>query len=64
LFNETQGADVAPTAAVKAAAAEVQTKVDPMMDAWRQLLDVDLPAVNQQLMAAGFDTIKPAASDK
>ncbi|HUE40385.1 MAG TPA: hypothetical protein VMO75_00505 [Chthoniobacterales bacterium] len=64
LFNETQGADVAPTAAVKAAAAEVQTKVDPMMDAWKQLLDVDLPAVNQQLMAAGFDTIKPAASDK
>ncbi|HWY40689.1 MAG TPA: hypothetical protein VNX27_07820 [Chthoniobacterales bacterium] len=64
LFNETQGADVAPTAAVKAAAAEVQTKVDPMMDAWKQFLEVDLPALNQQLMAAGFDTIKPAASGK
>src|SRR5205807_6524976 len=51
LFDETQGADVAPTAAVKAAAADVQTKVGPAMDAWHKLLDVDLPALNHQLKA-------------
>ena len=62
LFNETEGADAAPTAAVKAAAAEIQTKVGAMMDAWQKLLDVDLPALNQQLMAAGFEEIK--ISDK
>jgi hypothetical protein len=64
LFNETQGADAAPTAAVKAAAADVQTKVGTMMEAWQKLLDEDLPALNQQLMAAEFDAIKPAASDR
>lgn len=54
LFNEIQGADAAPTAAVKAAVADLQTKVGPMLDAWRKLLDVDLPALNQQLKQAGF----------
>jgi photosystem II stability/assembly factor-like uncharacterized protein len=58
LFNEIQGADAAPTAAVKAAAADVQTKVGPTMEAWRKLLDVDLPALNQQLKQAGFGEIK------
>ena len=60
LFNETQGADAAPTAAVKAAAADVQTKVGTMMETWQKLLDEDLPAVNQQLKGAGFPEIKPA----
>jgi photosystem II stability/assembly factor-like uncharacterized protein len=64
LFDETQGADAAPTAAVKAAAAEVQTKVGGAMELWKKLLETDLPALNQQLTAAGFDTIKPAASDQ
>jgi hypothetical protein len=58
LFNEIQGADAAPTAAVKAATADVQTKVGPMMDAWQKLNDVDLPALNQQLKQAGFEEIK------
>jgi hypothetical protein len=56
LFDEIQGSDAAPTAAVKAAVADVQTK--ETMDAWRQLLDVDLPALNQQLKQAGFEEIK------
>ena len=58
LFDEIQDADVAPTAAVKAAAADIQTKVGPAMEAWHKLLDVDLPALNQQLKAAGFPEIK------
>jgi len=58
LFDETQGADTAPTAAVKAAAADLQTKVGPMMEAWQKLLEIDVPALNQQLKGAGFDQIK------
>ena len=59
LFNEIQGADAAPTAAVKAAVADDQKKVEPLMEAWRKLLDSDLPALNQQLKQAGFSEIKP-----
>ena len=62
LFSETQSSDTAPTAAVKAATAEVQTKIGPMMEDWKKLIEVDLPALNQQLKAAGFPEIK--VSDK
>jgi photosystem II stability/assembly factor-like uncharacterized protein len=58
LFNDIQGADAAPTAAVKDAVADLQTKVGPMMDAWHKLLESDLPALNQQLKQAGFLEIK------
>jgi photosystem II stability/assembly factor-like uncharacterized protein len=58
LFNDIQGADAAPTAAVKAAIADLETKVRPMMDAWHKLLEFDLPASNQQLKQAGFPEIK------
>jgi len=58
LFNDIQGADAAPTTAVKAAVADLQTKVGPMMDAWHKLLESDLPALNQQLKRAGFLEIK------
>jgi photosystem II stability/assembly factor-like uncharacterized protein len=58
LFNDTQGADAAPTAAIKSAVADVETKVGPVMDAWRQLLESDLPALNQQLRQTGFPEIK------
>jgi photosystem II stability/assembly factor-like uncharacterized protein len=58
LFNEIQGIDAAPTAAVKEAVAGVQTKVEPVMHAWRKLLDSDLPALNQQLEQAGLPEIK------
>jgi photosystem II stability/assembly factor-like uncharacterized protein len=58
LFNDIQGADAAPTAAVKAAVADLQTKVEPMMDAWHKLLEFDLPALNQQLKQAALPEIK------
>ena len=59
LFNEIQGADAAPTTAVKAAVADVQTKTGPLMEAWRKLLDSDLPVLNQQLTQAGLPEMKP-----
>jgi hypothetical protein len=58
MFNDIQGADAAPTAAIKAAIADLETKVAPMMDAWHALLESDLPALNQQLKQAGFPEIK------
>jgi hypothetical protein len=58
LFKEIQGADAAPTAAVKAAVADVEKKVEPLMQAWRKLLDSDLPVLNQQLKQAGFPEMK------
>jgi photosystem II stability/assembly factor-like uncharacterized protein len=58
LFNEIEVADAAPTAATKAAVADLETKVGPMMDAWQKLLESDLPALNQQLKQTGFPEIK------
>jgi hypothetical protein len=58
LFNDIQGADAAPTAAIKAAVADLETKVGPMMAAWHKLLESDFPALNQQLKQAGFPEIK------
>ena len=58
LFDDIQGADAAPTAATKAAAADLETKVGPIMEAWRKLLESDVPALNQQLKQAGFPEIK------
>lgn len=62
LFNDIQGADAVPTAAVNAAATDLETKVGPMMDAWKKLLESDLPALNQQLKQAGFPEIKTESS--
>ena len=58
LFNEIENADAAPTAAVKAAVSDLDAKVGPAMDAWRKLLESDLPGLNQQLKQAGFPEIK------
>jgi hypothetical protein len=58
LFNEIERADAAPTAALKAAIADLDAKIGPMMDAWRKLLESDLPALNQELKQAGFPEIK------
>src|SRR6266545_3429826 len=58
LFTEIEGSDAAPTAVVKAAVTDLDTKIGPTMDAWGQLLESDLPALNQQLKQAGFPEIK------
>jgi len=58
LFNEIEGSDAAPTAVVEAAVADLDTKIAQVIDAWRQLLESDLPALNQQLKQAGLPEIK------
>ena len=58
LFDDIQGADAVPTAAIKAAVTNLETKVGPTEDAWGKLVAYDLPALNQQLKEAGFPEIK------
>lgn len=58
LFDEIANADASPTAAMKTAVADIEAEVGAMMDAWRKLLESDLPALNQQLKQAGFPTMK------
>jgi len=58
LFNEIESADATPTAAVKAAVADLDRKIPPMMDAWRKLLESDLSSLNHQLKQAGFPEMK------
>jgi hypothetical protein len=53
-----QSADAAPTAAIKAASADLETRVSAVMEAWRKLLESDLPALNHQLKQAGFPEIE------
>ena len=61
LFNDVQGADAAPTAAVKAAVADFQTKLGPLEKAWNEVLGSDLPSLNEELKQAGFPEIKPGS---
>jgi len=58
LFNEIESADAAPTAASRLPSRISIQKIGPMMDAWRKLLESDLPALNQQLKQAGLPEIK------
>ena len=58
LFDGIQAADAAPGTAVKQAVTDLQNKSGPLAIAWRNLLDHDLPALDQQLKAAGFPEIK------
>jgi hypothetical protein len=61
LFNEIEAADAAPTAATKAAVADLETRVGPMIEAWRNLLESDLRELNEQLKQAEFPKIKTDA---
>jgi photosystem II stability/assembly factor-like uncharacterized protein len=58
LFDDIESADAAPTASTKAAVADLETRVDAAVEAWRQLVQTDLPALNQQLRQTGFPTIE------
>ena len=61
LFDEIQDADAAPTAATQAAVADLETKAGPTIEAWRKLLQSDLPALNRELKQAGFTEIEVQA---
>ena len=61
LFDDIQDADAAPTLATKAAIHDLEAKIGGTMEAWRKVMESDLPALNQQLKQSGFSEIKTEA---
>lgn len=57
LFNDIQGVDAAPTAAEKAAVGEVQSRGATLMERWKEVIGERIPALNQELKAAGLKPI-------
>lgn len=57
LFNDVQGVDAAPSAAVKAAVGEVQSRGATLMERWKEIIGERIPGLNQELKAAGLPPI-------
>jgi photosystem II stability/assembly factor-like uncharacterized protein len=58
LFNVIQDVDRAPTAQVAAAVAELQRESNSLRERWRAIESQDIPALNQQLQAAGLPKVE------
>jgi photosystem II stability/assembly factor-like uncharacterized protein len=58
LMDQLQQADVAPTQPQVAAVGERRNAVGPAMSRWSEIQKSDLPALNQQLKAAGLPEMK------
>ncbi|HBB98972.1 MAG TPA: glycoside hydrolase [Blastocatellia bacterium] len=58
LFNLIEEADVAPTSQISAAAPDVLKDSRAVQDSWRAIKSTDIPALNQELSAAGLPAIK------
>jgi len=58
LFDDIQTVDAPVTARVKAAVGEVRTLSTSLVDQWKQIIAVDLPALNEELKQAGYPPIK------
>lgn len=58
LFGVIQDVDAAPTIQVTAAVADVQREVQTFLGRWRAIESQDIPALNQQLQAAGLPIIR------
>jgi len=58
LFNLIEEADVAPTSQISAAGPDVLKDSRTVQDSWRAIKSTDIPALNQELSAAGLPVIK------
>ena len=58
LFNLIEEVDVAPTPQVASAAPDIAKDSRTLQDTWRTIQSQDLPALNQELRAAGLAAIK------
>ena len=58
LFNLIEEADVAPTSQISAAAPDVLKDSRAVQESWRAIKSTDIPALNQELRAAGLAVIK------
>jgi photosystem II stability/assembly factor-like uncharacterized protein len=57
LFAQIEGVDLAPTAQVISATAEVLKDARELEESWKTIASGDLPALNAKLKAAGLSTI-------
>jgi photosystem II stability/assembly factor-like uncharacterized protein len=60
LFNEIQGVDAAPTDRVKAAVGEVRLQATSLKERWPKITSQDVPALDNELQAAGLPRINAA----
>jgi photosystem II stability/assembly factor-like uncharacterized protein len=58
LFTQLQEVDAAPRPSVKAAVAQLLYDNPVIVERWHKILEQDLPALNQQLIAAGLRSIE------
>jgi hypothetical protein len=58
LFNVIQEVDVAPTAQVAAAVADVQRESNSLLERWRAIESQDIPALNKELQGAGIPKLE------
>jgi photosystem II stability/assembly factor-like uncharacterized protein len=59
LYTQVDRADVPPTPAQAAAAAEFERQLPPLLKAWEEIKTAALPPLNRQLSAAGLEEIRP-----
>ena len=57
LFGQIQGVDAAPTDRVKAAVNEVPGQATALTKRWQEIVAQDVPALNQNLHAAGLPSV-------
>jgi len=60
LFQQIQGVDAAPTDRVKAAVNNVQTQGTELTKRWKEIVEQEVPALDQELQAAGLSRLNLA----
>jgi photosystem II stability/assembly factor-like uncharacterized protein len=60
LFEQIQGVDAPPTDRAKAAVNDVRLQATSLIERWRNILAIDLPALNNELQPAGLPPIDRA----
>ena len=60
LFQEIQDVDTAPTDRVKAAVNDVRSQATELTKRWKEIVAQEIPALDQQLQAAGLSRLSLA----
>ena len=60
LFDQIQGVDAAPTDRVKTAVNEARGQAAALTKRWQEIVAQDVPALNQNLQAAGLQSLNLA----
>jgi hypothetical protein len=62
LFNNFQGADVAPTTQATVAVGDLEKQLPPLMAQWEAIKSKDIPSLNSQLKQSNLPEIKVEAA--